>query len=125
MWIPFTGLAGRILHSPAHHQLHHSDDPKHFGKNFGFALSLWDWAFGTLVIPAKTREPIVFGVGADTALFRSFAANLLIPFARVALAPTLSRIARRKTGVLTNALLRERGRVPFSRLREKVARSAR
>ncbi len=37
MWIPFTGVAGRILQSPAHHQLHHSVDPAHFDKNLGFA----------------------------------------------------------------------------------------
>ena len=60
MWIAFTGIAGRILQSPAHHQLHHSANPAHFDKNLGFALALWDWAFGTLAIPAKTREPIVF-----------------------------------------------------------------
>ena len=57
MWIAFTGVAGRILQSPAHHQLHHSANPAHFDKNLGFALALWDWAFGTLAIPAKTREP--------------------------------------------------------------------
>jgi sterol desaturase/sphingolipid hydroxylase (fatty acid hydroxylase superfamily) len=96
MWIAFTGPAGRILHSPAHHQLHHSDDPKHFGKNLGFALSVWDWAFGTLVIPAKTREPVVFGVGADNAVFRSVAANLLIPFAR--LSERVSRGIARRAG---------------------------
>ena len=71
MWIAFTGVAGRILQSPAHHQLHHSANPAHFDKNLGFALAFWDWAFGTLVIPAKTREPIVFGVGGEAAPFRS------------------------------------------------------
>ncbi len=70
MWIPFTGVAGRILQSPAHHQLHHSVDPAHFDKNLGFALAIWDWAFGTLAIPAKTREPIVFGVAEDAPPFR-------------------------------------------------------
>ena len=64
MWIAFTGVAGRILQSPAHHQLHHSDNPAHFDKNLGFALAVWDWAFGTLAIPARTREPIVFGSAA-------------------------------------------------------------
>src|SRR6185437_16710883 len=37
MWIAFTGVAGRILQSPAHHQLHHSANPIHFDKNLGFA----------------------------------------------------------------------------------------
>jgi sterol desaturase/sphingolipid hydroxylase (fatty acid hydroxylase superfamily) len=61
MWISFRGLAGRVFVSPAHHQVHHSADPKHFNKNFGSCLALWDWMFGTLYIPAKEREPLVFG----------------------------------------------------------------
>ena len=84
MWIAFTGIAGRILQSPAHHQLHHSANPAHFDKNFGFALALWDWAFGTLVIPAKTREPIVFGVGGEATPFRSALAAFVLPCGRFA-----------------------------------------
>jgi sterol desaturase/sphingolipid hydroxylase (fatty acid hydroxylase superfamily) len=83
LWIAFTGVAGRILQSPAHHQLHHSANPAHFDKNLGFALALWDWAFGTLAIPAKTREPIVFGVGDEGAPFRSTLSALAAPCARL------------------------------------------
>ena len=83
MWIAFTGVAGRILQSPAHHQLHHSTNPAHFDKNLGFALALWDWAFGTLVIPARTRESIVFGVGGE-APFRSTLAAFIVPCRRFA-----------------------------------------
>jgi sterol desaturase/sphingolipid hydroxylase (fatty acid hydroxylase superfamily) len=61
MWISFRGLAGRIFVSPAHHQVHHSNNPKHFNKNFGSCLALWDWLFGTLYIPAKEREKLTFG----------------------------------------------------------------
>jgi sterol desaturase/sphingolipid hydroxylase (fatty acid hydroxylase superfamily) len=61
MWIAFRVLAGRIFVSPAHHQVHHSDNPKHFNKNFGSCLALWDWMFGTLYVPAKEREPLTFG----------------------------------------------------------------
>ena len=83
MWIAFTGLAGRILQSPAHHQIHHSTNPAHFDKNLGFALAVWDWAFGTLAIPARTREPIVFGVGDEGAPFRSTLSALVAPCARL------------------------------------------
>jgi sterol desaturase/sphingolipid hydroxylase (fatty acid hydroxylase superfamily) len=82
MWIAFTGPAGRVLQSPAHHQIHHSDDPKHFDRNLGYALAVWDWAFGTLYVPAKTREPIVFGVGEENPRFRSALGNCVWPFAR-------------------------------------------
>jgi sterol desaturase/sphingolipid hydroxylase (fatty acid hydroxylase superfamily) len=82
MWIAFTGPAGRIMQSPAHHQIHHSDNPKHFDKNLGYSLALWDWAFGTLAIPSKTREPIVFGIGEESRRFRSAAGNCVWPIAR-------------------------------------------
>lgn len=66
VWIAFTGWLGRVFVSPAHHQVHHSVDPKHFNKNFGSCLALWDWIFGTLYVPAKEREPIAFGVPGHT-----------------------------------------------------------
>ena len=53
MWIAFTGALGRIFISPAHHQVHHSDNPKHYNTNFGSCLALWDWLFGTLYVPQK------------------------------------------------------------------------
>jgi len=37
-----------ILISPAQHQLHHSIDIKHHDKNFGAALAIWDYFFGSL-----------------------------------------------------------------------------
>lgn len=64
VWIPVTGWLGYIIQSPAHHQIHHSTDPKHFNKNLGFGLSLWDWAFRTLYIPEK-REVLEFGIGPE------------------------------------------------------------
>ncbi len=84
MWIAFTGFAGRILQSPAHHQLHHSANPIHYDRNLGFALAVWDWAFGTLVIPERTRERIVFGVGGDAPPFRSAVAAVVVPCVRFA-----------------------------------------
>ena len=82
MWIAFTGTVGRILQSPAHHQIHHSDDPRHFDKNLGYSLALWDWAFGTLAIPSRMREPITFGVGEESSRFHSTIGSCLWPAAR-------------------------------------------
>ena len=61
VWISFRGALGRIFVSPAHHQVHHSADPKHFNKNFGSCLALWDWMFGTLYVPERAREKLTFG----------------------------------------------------------------
>jgi sterol desaturase/sphingolipid hydroxylase (fatty acid hydroxylase superfamily) len=61
-WIPFTGALGRIFMSPAHHQIHHSIDPRHHNRNFGSCLSLFDWLFGTLELPSAESPRLTFGV---------------------------------------------------------------
>jgi sterol desaturase/sphingolipid hydroxylase (fatty acid hydroxylase superfamily) len=64
-WIPFTGWRGKVFMSPAHHQIHHSSSVRHFDKNMGSCLSVWDWLFGTLYMPAKEREKFGFGIDAN------------------------------------------------------------
>jgi sterol desaturase/sphingolipid hydroxylase (fatty acid hydroxylase superfamily) len=62
VWISFPGVLGRILLSPAHHQIHHSDNPIHFDKNLGSGLAIWDFLFGTLYVPRCEPEKLNFGV---------------------------------------------------------------
>ncbi len=62
IWIPFTGLWGRVFISPAHHQLHHSADPAHFNCNLGASLAIWDWLAGSLRMPLGEPQRLVFGV---------------------------------------------------------------
>ena len=50
-----------ILLSPHFHQLHHSIAQKHWDKNFGLGLSVWDRMLGTLVVP-EPDEDFVFGL---------------------------------------------------------------
>ena len=82
LWIPFQGLAGKLFQSPAHHQVHHSTDPRHFDKNLGFALAVWDWAFGTLHIPSKQREVTEYGVGEEYQDYATVTRSLTRPFAK-------------------------------------------
>jgi sterol desaturase/sphingolipid hydroxylase (fatty acid hydroxylase superfamily) len=53
-----------VLLSPHYHQLHHSLAEKHWDKNFGLGLSVWDRMFGTLVVP-EPDEDFVFGLTAN------------------------------------------------------------
>jgi sterol desaturase/sphingolipid hydroxylase (fatty acid hydroxylase superfamily) len=92
VWIPVRGWLGRVIQSPAHHQIHHSTDPKHFNKNLGFGLSLWDWAFRTLYIPNKP-EALEFGLGAESHEHDGALKVLWLPFVKAA------RLLRRKAGV--------------------------
>lgn len=52
---------GLILLSPHYHQLHHSVAEKHWDKNFGLGLVIWDRMFGTLVVP-EPDENFQFGL---------------------------------------------------------------
>jgi sterol desaturase/sphingolipid hydroxylase (fatty acid hydroxylase superfamily) len=46
--LPWTlGPVGKVLISPAAHRLHHIDDEKLMGHNFGGFFTLWDRVFGT------------------------------------------------------------------------------
>ncbi len=83
IWIATRGLAGRLIQSPAHHQLHHSTDPAHFNRNFGGNLSVFDWLFGTLLIPTSEPQRLTFGVEADGERQQSMEGVVLTPFARL------------------------------------------
>lgn len=61
IWWSWPDWIACIVSSPAQHQIHHSSDPKHYGKNMGALFSIWDWLFGTLYQP-REREQITFGV---------------------------------------------------------------
>jgi sterol desaturase/sphingolipid hydroxylase (fatty acid hydroxylase superfamily) len=59
--LSFGRVLDRVLLSPHYHQLHHSIAEKHWDKNYGLALSVWDRLFGTLVVP-EPNEDFVFGL---------------------------------------------------------------
>lgn len=80
-WISFGPRVERWIISPAMHQIHHSNKQEHFDRNFGGSLSVWDRMAGSLHIP-KGREIEGFGIGAETADFRSMDVLLFRPFAK-------------------------------------------
>jgi sterol desaturase/sphingolipid hydroxylase (fatty acid hydroxylase superfamily) len=65
IWLSWGWVVNHIFISPAQHQIHHSVDPKHWDKNYGFIFALWDWMFGTLYVP-KEKEQLTFGLGGAT-----------------------------------------------------------
>jgi len=77
--MPFTGVMGVLLHSPAHHHIHHSDNPAHFDRNMGYLLSIWDWMAGTLHMPRR-GEKITLGIGHEGAEHNTVGNALWVPF---------------------------------------------
>jgi len=50
--------------SPAQHQIHHSDNPKHFDVNYGTAIALWDRCCSSLV-KSSQADNISYGIGVN------------------------------------------------------------
>jgi sterol desaturase/sphingolipid hydroxylase (fatty acid hydroxylase superfamily) len=65
VWISYGRVLDHWLISPAHHQLHHSAEPRHFGRNRGFEIALWDRLYGTLALPRR-GEAFRMGLGDGT-----------------------------------------------------------
>jgi sterol desaturase/sphingolipid hydroxylase (fatty acid hydroxylase superfamily) len=84
IWIATTGRLGKVIFSPAHHQIHHSAASIHFDKNFGACFAVWDWMFGTLYQPAPKRERLIYGVAPDGTDPHSIKGALLMPFIHAA-----------------------------------------
>lgn len=50
-----------IFLCPYYHQLHHSIEPRHYNRNYGLLLSVWDRMFGTLAVP-EPGQHFTFGL---------------------------------------------------------------
>ena len=90
--IAFTGIWGRLLHSPGHHMLHHSNNPAHFDINMGYIFSIWDWMAGTLVLP-RPGQRLELGIGPEGKQHDSVLRGFWLPFRNVwrdAMRPRLS-----------------------------------
>ena len=91
--LDYPGWLGCVLISPAQHQLHHSDAPRHAGKNLGFIFSFWDAACGTFLRPAR-GERLSFGLsGQDDAGYTSLRKLYFVPFLRVFRGATNAQLA--------------------------------
>lgn len=85
-------LAGYYIHSPVewnlgplrkvivdnrYHRIHHSLELRHFDKNFGIVLSLWDYMFGTAYDPVEEWPDVgVDGVEPPRTVFQFLALPL-------------------------------------------------
>lgn len=63
VWLSYGPVLERIFISPAQHQFHHSGDPEHYDRNYGAALAIWDWMFGSLLLAGRYRR-LRFGLPA-------------------------------------------------------------
>ncbi|MEH6452405.1 MAG: sterol desaturase family protein [Psychromonas sp.] len=64
VYLGFSKLEHLFI-SPAQHQIHHSIDVKHYDKNFGSALAIWDSLFNSLLL-SKGQSVSAFGLDQKT-----------------------------------------------------------
>lgn len=93
--IRLTGWLGRLVFSPAHHHIHHSSKASHYDTNLGSCLAIWDWMFGTLILPEPGERPGKYGAEAIGEDPHSLHGSLITPFAQ-ALAPLKRFLPERK-----------------------------
>ena len=55
-----------IFLCPHYHQLHHSVDPRHYNRNYGQILAIWDWMFSTLCRAPEGRRFCFWAGGRGT-----------------------------------------------------------
>ena len=81
VWLSYGRTLNRWLISPAHHQLHHSAEARHWGCNRGLELAIWDRLYGTLYVPSNEPETFKLGLGDGTdGKWNSVARMYLWPF---------------------------------------------
>ena len=94
VWLSYGQTLNRWLISPAHHQLHHSAEPRHWGCNRGFELAIWDRLYGTLYVPSNQPETFRMGLGDGTdGKWNTVARMYLWPF-RLAFRPEQGQVTR-------------------------------
>lgn len=70
------GKLSKILVTPWFHSFHHSTDPRHYNKNFGGILSIWDHMFGTAV--DAPEQPAEYGL--TNIKMPTLVSTLIVPF---------------------------------------------
>jgi sterol desaturase/sphingolipid hydroxylase (fatty acid hydroxylase superfamily) len=75
--------------SPVFHSFHHSRERRHYDRNFGKILSVWDFVFGTAV--AREPRPTRFGVE-GLSIPESLVQQFLAPFRQLGWGPAAREI---------------------------------
>ncbi len=83
IWLSWGDKIEKYFISPAQHQIHHSDNPKHFDTNFGSALAIWDRLF-SCHIKASQVGKITYGISVHHQGHNSLLQIYLEPFKKAA-----------------------------------------
>ena len=98
-----------ILISPAQHQIHHSVEPRHFNKNYGATIALWDKLANSHCY-SEPQHPLNFGLNKKQSASEHSLYNLyLAPFLYIFISSkkmVYQKLIAIKLGVLNKAVHR-------------------
>ncbi|MEQ8665890.1 MAG: extracellular solute-binding protein [Rhodospirillales bacterium] len=105
VWISYGARIETWLMSPAQHQIHHSVEPRHFDRNFGVVLSVWDRLGGTLCLAGRDETGVTFGIGRNMVFAHDLASIYVTPFREAAtllIQPVTDRMSRLRMSFSNN-----------------------
>ncbi|MBY5990901.1 sterol desaturase family protein [Ferrimonas balearica] len=79
IWVSWGDTLENWFISPAQHQVHHSEERRHWDTNMGSALAIWDRLWGTLIKASEAGE-FKFGAGGKVEGHDTLAGLYLTPF---------------------------------------------
>lgn len=56
IWFTYPKFVKEVLASPSLHFIHHSNNPRHYDKNFAFVFTFWDRIFGSYYEPDESEQ---------------------------------------------------------------------
>ena len=83
IWLSWGDKIENWWLSPAQHQIHHSDQPRHHHTNLGAALAIWDRLFNTHTLASNVKE-LTFGIGDKKVDHSTLTKIYFQPFALIA-----------------------------------------
>lgn len=92
IWLSYGWRLSHVLSSPAQHQIHHSAETRHLGKNLGLIFSFWDWVAGTLYVPRKHEQFKLGLINEEHKEFSSVWACYVLPIRKAMAHATVSLI---------------------------------
>jgi sterol desaturase/sphingolipid hydroxylase (fatty acid hydroxylase superfamily) len=73
-----------VFYSPRNHQVHHSVEERHWDRNFGHTLALWDRLFGSYVTETPAARSFEVGLShVEPGQYESLWKLYLLPFVRI------------------------------------------
>ena len=84
VWFTYPRFIREVVASPSLHVIHHSNNPEHYDKNFGFVFTIWDRILGTYYPPQKDERDFGLGISASEGRdgYKTVAGLYLTPFRR-------------------------------------------